>query len=87
MENNRVINLEKRIKELKNLMRFKRQCLIIALENNLYRMQTLLYGEINKLRAELHEIKIEYNALVKGMKVVTFDDFKKEVNKNFRCRH
>ena len=87
MENNRVINLEKKIVELQNLMRFKRECLIIALENNLYQMQTLLHEEINKLRAELHEIEIEYNALVKGMKVVVFDDLKKEINENFKCRH
>jgi len=87
MENNRVINLEKKIVELQNLMRFKRECLIIALENNLYQMQTLLHEEINKLRAELHEIKIEYNALVKGMKVIAFNDFKKEINENFKCRH
>ena len=87
MENNRVINLEKRLTELQNLIRFKRECLIIALENNLYQVQTLLHEEINKLRAELHEIKIEYNVLVEGMRVVTFNDFKKEVNENFKCRH
>lgn len=83
----RIIKLEKQISEMESLMKFKRQCLAIALDNNSYAVQMCLYDEINHLRADIDKIRTELNSLLKGKKVVTEEDLKKEINESYKSRH
>ena len=83
----RIIELEKQISEMESLIKFKRQCLAIALDNNTYAVQICLYDEINHLRADIDKIRTELNNLLKGKKVVTEEDVKKEINENYKARH
>lgn len=83
----RIIELEKQISEMESLMKFKRQCLAIALDNNMYSTQICLYDEINHLRADIDKIRTELNSLLKGKRVITEEDFRKEINENYKARH
>ena len=83
----RIIELEKQISEMESLMKFKRQCLAIALDNNTYAVQICLYDEINHLRADIDKIRTELNSLLKGKRVVTEEDLKKEINESYKSRH
>ena len=83
----RIIELEKQILEMESLIKFKRQCLAIALDNNTYAVQICLYDEINHLRADIDKIRTELNSLLKGKKVITEEDFKKEINESYKSRH
>ena len=83
----RIIELEKQIAEMESLMKFKRQCLTIALDNNTYAVQMCLYDEINHLRADIDKIRTELNSLLKGKKVITEEDFRKEINESYKSRH
>ena len=83
----RIIELEKQISEMESLIKFKRQCLTIALDNNTYAVQICLYDEINHLRANIDKIRTELNSLLKGKKVITEEDFRKEINENYKARH
>ena len=58
----RIIELEKQISEMESLIKFKRQCLTIALDNNTYAVQICLYDEINHLRANIDKIRTELNS-------------------------
>lgn len=84
---NKIVELEKQIAEMESLMKFKRQCLTIALDNNTYAVQICLYDEINHLRADIDKIRTELNNLLKGKKVVTEEDLKKEINESYKSRH
>ena len=84
---NKIIELEKQISEMESLIKFKRQCLTIALDNNIYAVQICLYDEINHLRANINKIRTELNSLLKGKKVITEEDFRKEINENYKARH
>ena len=84
---NKIVELEKQISEMESLMRFKRQCLAIALDNNFYAVQICLYDEINHLRVDIDKIRTELNSLLKGKKVITEEDFKKEINESYKSRH
>ena len=84
---NKIVELEKQIAEMESLMKFKRQCLTIALDNNTYAVQIFLYDEINHLRANIDKIRTELNSLLKGKKVITEEDFRKEINENYKARH
>ena len=84
---NKIVELEKQIAEMESLMKFKRQCLTIALDNNTYAVQICLYNEINHLRADIDKIRTELNNLLKRKKVVTEEDLKKEINENYKARH
>ena len=83
----RIIELEKQISEMESLIKFKRQCLTIALDNNTYAVQICLYDEINHLRANIDKIRTELNSLLKGKKAITEEDFRKEINENYKARH
>lgn len=83
----RIIELEKQISEMESLMKFKRQCLAIALDNNTYAVQICLYDEINHLRADIDKIRTELNSLLKDKRVITEEDFRKEINENYKARH
>ena len=84
---NKIVELEKQIVEMESLIKFKRQCLAIALDNNTYAVQICLYDEINHLRADIDKIRTELNSLLKGKKVITEEDFKKEINESYKSRH
>ena len=84
---NKIVELEKQISEMESLMRFKRQCLAIALDNNFYAVQICLYDEINHLKADIDKIRTELNSLLKGKRVITEEDFKKEINESYKSRH
>lgn len=84
---NKIVELEKQIAEMESLMKFKRQCLSIALDNNTYAVQICLYDEINHLRADIDKIRTELNNLLKGKKVVTEEDLEKEINESYKSRH
>ena len=84
---NKIVELEKQIAEMESLMKFKRQCLTIALDNNTYAVQICLYNEINHLKADIDKIRTELNNLLKGKKVVTEEDLKKEINESYKARH
>ena len=83
----RIIELEKQISEMESLMKFKRQCLAIALDNNSYAVQMCLYDEINHLRADIDKIRAELNSLLKGKRVISEEDFRKEINESYKARH
>ena len=87
MENNKAEKLEKEIVELRKLISFKRECLAVALENRLCKMQTILSEEINELRAELCELRYGYSSAIEGMKAVTIEELKEQINKDYKCRH
>lgn len=84
---NKIVELEKQIAEMESLMKFKRQCLTIALDNNSYEVQICLYDEINHLRADIDKIRTELNSLLKDKRVITEEDFRKEINENYKARH
>ena len=84
---NKIIELEKQIAEMESLMKFKRQCLTIALDNNSYAVQMCLCDEINHLRADIDKIRTELNSLLKGKKVIAEEDLRKEINENYKSRH
>lgn len=84
---NKIVELEKQIAEMESLMNFKRQCLTIALDNNSYEVQICLYDEINHLRADIDKIRTELNSLLKDKRVITEEDFRKEINENYKARH
>ena len=84
---NKIVELEKQIAEMESLMKFKRQCLTIALDNNTYAVQICLYDEINHLRTNIDKIRTELNSLLKGKKVITEEDFRKEINESYKSRH
>ena len=84
---NKIVELEKQIAEMESLMKFKRQCLTIALDNNTYAVQMCLYDEINHLRADIDKIRTELNSLLKGKKVITEENFRKEINESYKARH
>ena len=83
----RIIELEKQISEMESLMKFKRQCLAIALDNNTYAVQICLYNEINHLRADIDKIRTELNNLLKDKRVISEEDLKKEINESYKSRH
>ena len=83
----RIIELEKQISEMESLIKFKRQCLAIALDNNSYAVQICLYDEINHLRADIDKIRTELNSLLKGKRAISEEDFRKEINENYKARH
>ena len=84
---NKIVELEKQIAEMEFLMKFKRQCLAIALDNNSYAVQICLYDEINRLRGDIDKIRTELNSLLKGKKVISEEDFRKEINESYKTRH
>ena len=84
---NKIIELEKQIVEMESLIKFKRQCLTIALDNNAYAVQICLYDGINHLRADIDKIRTELNSLLKGKKAITEEDFRKEINESYKARH
>ena len=83
----RIIELEKQISEIESLIKFKRQCLAIALDNNTYAVQMCLYDEINHLRADIDKIRAELNSLLKDKRIISEEDFRKEINENYKARH
>ena len=84
---NKIVELEKQIAEMESLMKFKRQCLTIALDNNTYAVQICLYDEINHLRADIDKIRTELNSLLKGKRAISEEDFRKEINESYKARH
>ena len=83
----KIVELEKQIAEMESLMKFKRQCLTTALDNNTYAVQMCLYDEINHLRANIDTLRTELNSLLKGKKVIAEEEFSKEIHENYKARH